>query len=85
MRLPLIKNLVEFIDKNDEDYLIEAEEVLEHLTMAKGIKDEEIEVIAELMSNISGALEVNKKIKSGTPQKEAINGFMQRVLGSIDK
>ena len=31
-----------------------------------------------------GALEVHKMIKDGTPQKEAINSFMKRVLGSID-
>ena len=85
MRLPIIKNLVEFIEKNDEDYLIETDEVLESLISAKGIKDEEIEVIAELMSNLSGALEVNKLIKSGTPKKDALNQFMQRVLGAVNK
>lgn len=85
MRLPVIKNLVEFIENNDEDYLIETEEVLSSLAGAKGIKDEEIEVIAEIMSNISGALEVNKKIKSGVQKKEALNNFMKRVLGSIDR
>ena len=31
------------------------------------------------------ALEVEKLIKAGTPQKEALNTFMQRVLGAIDK
>jgi hypothetical protein len=85
MRLPIIKTLVEFIENNDEDYLIETEEVLEALAGSKGIKDEEIEVIAEIMSNMSGAREVNKKIKSGTAKKDALNEFMQRVLGSIDK
>ncbi len=85
MRLPIIKNLVEFIENNDEDYLIETDEVLESLISAKGIKDEEIEVIAELMSNLSGALEVNKLIKSGTPKKDALNQFMQRVLGAVNK
>jgi len=29
--------------------------------------------------------EVVKMIKKGTPQKEALNTFMKRVLGSIDK
>ena len=85
MRLPIIKSRVEFIEENDEDYLIETEEVLSALAMSKGIKDEEIEVIAEIMSNMSGALEVHKKIKSGSEKKVAINEFMQRVLGSIDK
>lgn len=85
MRLPLIKNLSEFIEKNDEDYIIEAQEVLENLIEAKGIKDEELEVIGELLSNMSGALEVKKLMKEGQSQKDALNSFMQRVMGSIDK
>jgi hypothetical protein len=31
-----------------------------------------------------GSLEVHKMIKSGIPQKDALKGFMKRVLGSID-
>ncbi|MBS9463017.1 hypothetical protein KIM67_11390 [Flagellimonas sp. 389] len=85
MRLPLIKHLTQFIEENDEDYLIETSETLEFLTESPGIKDEELDVIGELISNIYGALEVNKEIKSGTPKKEALKEFMERVLGSIDK
>lgn len=84
MRLPIIKHMVKFIEKNDEDYITETMDVLEDLIEAKGIKDEELEVIGELLSNLSGALEVSKDIKSGTSEKEALNGFMKRVLGSID-
>ena len=47
--------------------------------------EEELDVIGELLSNMYGALEVEKLIKAGTPQKEALNTFMQRVLGAIDK
>ena len=85
MKLPVIKNLVEFIDQNDEDYVHESLEVLEHMSQAKGLKDEELEVIGELISNMYGSLEVSKQIKSGLNQKDALNNFMQRVLGSIDK
>lgn len=84
MRLPIIKHLVEFIEKNDEDYVVESMDLLEDLIEAKGIKDEELEVIGELLSNFSGALEVHKDIRSGTAKKEALNGFMKRVMGSID-
>jgi nucleotide-binding universal stress UspA family protein len=84
MRLPIIKHLTEFIEKNDEDYVNETIEVLEDLTEAKGIKDEELDVIGELISNMYGALEVHKEIKKGTPKKQALNNFMKRVLGSID-
>ena len=84
MRLPVIKSLVEFIDQNDEDYVIETTEVLEHVAQAKGIKDEEIAVIGELISNMFGAIEVSKEIKAGKSQKDALNDFMKRVMGSID-
>lgn len=84
MKLPVIKHLNNFITENDEDYINETLEVLEDLAEAKGLKDEELDVIGELISNMYGALEVNKMIKDGTPEKEALNTFMQRVLGSID-
>jgi len=84
MRLPIIKHVVDFVDKNDEDWVVETIELLEDLTEAKGIKDEEIDVIGELLSNLYGALEVSKEVKGGKPQKEALNEFMKRVTGSID-
>ena len=82
MRLPLIKHLVEH-PEFDEDYFIETVEVLISLADAKGIKDEELDVIGELISNLEGAIEVKKQIKEGNPQKEALNAFMQRVVGAI--
>jgi hypothetical protein len=85
MRLPLIKHINSFIVENDADFVEEAIQVLEHLSESKGIKDEELDVIGELLSNLYGALEVNKSIREGTPEKEALNDFMSRVLGSIDK
>ncbi len=85
MKLPVIKQLVQFAQDNDRDYLIEAAEVLEALTEVSSLKDEELDVIAELISNLYGAIEVEKMIQQGTPQKEALNAFMQRVMGSIDK
>jgi len=85
MKLPVIKHLNKFIEENDEDYINETLEVLEDLSEAKGLKDEELDVIGELISNMYGALEVNKMIKEGIQEKEALNGFMKRVLGSIDQ
>ena len=85
MKLPVIKHLTQFIEDNDEDFVIEAIETLEALTEVPSLKDEELDVIGELISNMYGAVEVNKMIKSGTPKKEALNNFMSRVLGSIDK
>jgi len=83
MRLPLIKQLVE---RFDEDYMEETIMVLEHLIEAPGIKDEELDVIGELISNIEGAKAVMQDMKSNkTELKTALNGFMKRVMGSIDK
>ena len=85
MKLPLIKHLAEFIEQNDQDYVLEAIETLESLTEVPSLKDEELDVIGELISNMYGALEVDKMVKSGADRKEALNTFMKRVLSSIDK
>ncbi|MEL1241076.1 DUF6952 family protein [Flavobacterium flavipallidum] len=85
MKLPVIKHLTQFIEENDQDYIIETIEVLEALTEVSSLKDEELDVIGELISNMYGALEVHKLIQNGTDKKEALNSFMKRVLGSIDK
>jgi hypothetical protein len=85
MKLPVIKHLTQFIEDNDQDYLIETIDVLESLTEIPSLKDEELDVLGELISNMYGALEVNKMVKEGKDKKEALNDFMKRVLGSIDK
>lgn len=85
MKLPVIKHLTQFIEDNDQDYLIETIEVLENLCKVSTLKEEELEVIGELISNMYGALEVTKMIVGGKDKKEALNDFMKRVLGSIDK
>ncbi len=85
MKLPVIKQLVNFIEENDQDFVIETLEVLENLTELSSLKDEELDVIGELISNMYGALEVHTDMRSGTDQKTALNGFMKRVMGSIDK
>jgi hypothetical protein len=65
MKLPVIKHLTQFIEENDPDYLIETIEVLEALTEVPSLKDEELDVIGELISNMYGALEVHKMVKEG--------------------
>jgi hypothetical protein len=85
MKLPVIKHLTQFIEDNDQDYIVETIEVLENLTELESLKDEDLDVIGELISNMYGALEVQKLIKEGKDKKTALNEFMQRVLGAIDK
>ncbi|WP_286860428.1 MULTISPECIES: DUF6952 family protein [Sphingobacterium] len=84
MKLPVIKHLTEFIEQNDVDYILETIDTLEALTEAP-LKDEELDVIGELISNLYGAVEVDKLIKEGNSKKDALNMFMKRVLGAIDK
>ena len=84
MRLPVIKHIIAFIENNDEDYIVETLETLENLIELESLKDEEIDVIGELLSNLSGAIEVYDDMKKGTGKKEALNSFMKRVQGSID-
>ena len=84
MKLPIIKHITNFIEDNDQDYVVETIETLESLTEVPSLKDEELDVLGEIISNLYGALEVDKMIKEGTPKKEALNAFMKRVLGSID-
>lgn len=84
MRLPIIKHTLDFIEQNDEDWVKETTELLEHMAEAKGIKDEELEVMGELLSNFYGALEVQQAIKDGKDRKKALNEFMERVMGSIN-
>ena len=59
--------------------------MLEALTEVSSLKDEELDVIGELISNMYGALEIQKMVKDGMDKKEALNAFMKRVLDSIDK
>ena len=84
MKIPIIKHLVDFVDNNDLDYLHETIKVLESLADVPTLKDEELEVIGELISNLYGAVEVQKEISEGAAKKDALNGFMKRVLGSIN-
>ncbi len=85
MRLPIIKHISDFVAENDADFVQETIETLEYLTESPAIKEEELDVIGELLSNLYGAIEVDELIREeGISQKEAANKFMKRVLGSID-
>ena len=86
MKLPLIKHVCEFVEANDEDFVTEAIDVLEHLTEFDGLGDQEVDALGEMLSNLYGALEVEKMVREeGVDRKEALNAFMKRVQGSIDR
>ena len=85
MRLPLIRHISDFIEFNDQDFVEETLKVLEHLTEFEGLSESEIDSLGELISNLYGALEVEKSVDAGMSRKEALNAFMKRVQQSIDK
>ena len=85
MRLPVVKKVVQFIDENDATQVEQATELLTEIAEARGISEEELVVIGELLSNMFGGLEVAQAIKEGVKPKQALNDFMKRVVGSIDK
>ena len=85
MRLPLIRHISDFIEFNDQDFVEETLEVLEHLSEFEGLSESEIDSLGELISNLYGALEVEKSVDAGMSRKEALNAFMKRVQQSIDK
>ncbi|MFT6851079.1 MAG: hypothetical protein ACJATA_001897 [Sphingobacteriales bacterium] len=84
MKLPVIKHINKLIEEKDQDFVLEAIEVLEHITESSSLKDEDIDVIGELISNMYGAIEVNTLMKNGMSERDASNTFMKRVMGSID-
>lgn len=85
MRMPVIRSLTEYILENQLSDVEKTAEVLEYLSQTRGLKEEELDVIGELLSNLFGSVEVAKEVQSGKNQKDALNDFMKRVMGSIDR
>ena len=83
MKLPIIRTIA------SDDSILEGDikttvRVLEKLATARGLKPEELDVIGELISNLEGAKVVVEDHRHyGTPLKEALNKFMQRVIKSV--
>lgn len=75
MRLPVIRKLLNCTQEELSSTL----SVLDIVCDSRGIKEEELEVIGELLSNISGAIEVHSMINEGISERDALNGFMKKV------
>lgn len=82
MKLPIIR---QFYQSQTTENLEKTLEVLETFSEMRGVSEEELNVTGELITNICGALEVHQNVKNGVPEREALNGFAQKVLGSIDR
>ncbi|KQB98765.1 hypothetical protein [Pedobacter sp. Hv1] len=82
MKIPVIRQLFQ----NSSPEQLEATlEVLEAFCEFRGVNEAEIDVAGELITNICGALEVHSRVNDGALEKDALNEFAQRVMGSIDR
>lgn len=82
MKLPIIRQAYE---QSTTEQLEHTLHVLESVSEARGVSEEELNVIGELITNICGALEVHSLVAEGKRPTEALNLFAQKVMGSIDK
>lgn len=81
MKLPLIRQAYQ---NNSVEKLEASLEVLESLTEARSITDQEMNVIGELITTICGAMEVHQMVAGGMRDTEALSTFAKKVMGSID-
>ncbi|SFO14395.1 hypothetical protein SAMN04488519_10443 [Algoriphagus ornithinivorans] len=82
MKLPVIKTIQRTCTPEQIEMALE---VLENVSEAPSLKENEVDVIGELISNLCGALEVHEMVASGMSEKDAGNAFMKKVLSSIDR
>ena len=82
MKIPVIRQLFQ---SNTPEQLEATLTVLESFCEFRGVNDEEIDVAGELITNICGALEVHADVAGGVSEKDALNRFGQKVMGSIDR
>jgi hypothetical protein len=81
MKLPVIKQIQRTSSVEEIESAIK---VLENTSEAAILKEEDRDVIGELISNMCGALEVHQLIADGFSEKDALNSFMKKVISSID-
>lgn len=82
MKLPVIKQLYRSCSPEQIEASIA---LLEAVSEAPSLKEDELNVIGELISNCCGALEVHEQVAGGSDEKTALNDFMKKVMGSIDR
>lgn len=82
MKLPVIKQIQRTSSVEEIETAIK---VLENASEAATLKEEELEVMGELLSNMCGAVEVHQLVAEGFSERDALNTFMKKVMGSIDR
>ena len=82
MKIPVIRQLFQ---SSSPENLATTLEVLEAFCEFRGVSETEIDVAGEMITNICGALEVHQMVADGAVEKDALNAFGQKVMGSIDR
>ena len=82
MKLPIIR---QFYQNQTPENLEATLEVLESFSEFRSTSEEDLNVAGELITNICGALEVHANVQNGMSEKDALNSFAQKVMGSIDR
>ncbi len=82
MKIPVIRHLFK---NNSTESIENTITVLESFSEHRSIKDEELDVVGELITNLCGALEVHQMVAQGMNEIDAVNAFSKKVLGSIDQ
>ncbi len=82
MKLPVIR---QFYQNQSPENLEATLEVLESFSEFRGVSEEDLNVVGEMITNICGALEVHANVANGMTEKDALNSFAQKVMGSIDR
>ena len=82
MKVPVIR---QFFENSTPEQLNATLEVLEAFCEFRGVSEAEVDIAGEMITNICGALEVHESVKGGMAEREALNAFSQKVMGSIDR
>lgn len=83
MKLPIIKTIASNDNISEAD-LKSTVKVLEALAESRGLTDQDLDTIGEVISNLEGAkVVVDDHRHYGTPLREALNKFMSRVIQSV--
>jgi hypothetical protein len=82
MKIPVIK---QFYQNCSTEELEATLNVLEAFCEFRAVNEQEVDVAGELITNICGALEVHASVAGGALEKDALNAFGQKVMGSIDR
>lgn len=82
MKLPIIR---QFYQNHSPEDLEKTLEILESYTEFRNVPDDDMHTVGEMITNICGALEVHAAVKNGHAEKDALNDFAKKVMGSIDR